>query len=137
MNADVAAKLAAALRSGDYTQGGRGRMSEGEQPGTHEFAGVLCLLAVKAEVIPPPTFRREGDDIVWLYKGNAGDDALPSCINIPDAVLKWAGMSLHIGDPLVIKGEYHTWTGHTDAGVTFAEFADALKARPTEEATAA
>ena len=100
-------------------------MSEGEKPGTHEVTGVLCMLAVEAGVIQPPTLLRVGDDITWMYRGDGDDYA--SCIAIPLAVLRWAGMELGIGDVLAIDGICRTWTGHMDAGVRFGAFADALE----------
>jgi hypothetical protein len=123
------AALVAALRSGEYVQGGRGFMSEGEDPGTHEPAGVLCLLFAKAGIIPPPTRQRVGKDITWLYRGHDGE--MPSCMSIPEKVLIAAGMSVSLGDPLVINGSYHSWAIHAANKVSFADFANALEMSPS------
>lgn len=145
---EVGTLLVAALRSGKYKQGYHGRLGWGmhvseegaERPAEWEAAGVLCDVAVKKDVIDPPTKVTFRDEVTWLYRSR-GDDAVPSCISIPDAVLEWADMRLSIGDPLVINGMYRTWAGHADNRVPFLIFADALEAvaqpltTPTEEAT--
>lgn len=135
MNATEGADLVAALRSGDFPECKTGRLASGvrtneagmEEPAEYEPGAVLCHLAIKAGVIVPPTrVVVLGDPVTWLYRGRKDDP--PSCISIPRPVMDWSGLELEIGDAFTIRGQWRTWVGHVDNGVSHADFADALEA---------
>lgn len=78
---EVRQKWTAALRSGDYVQGKRFLHKK------DEFCclGVLCELAVKEGVIPPPVQEED----YYLYDGRTG--------RLPWPVRDWAGLSSDAG----------------------------------------
>jgi hypothetical protein len=79
MNPEVKAQWTAALRSGEYAQG-RSQLSKN---GEYCCLGVLCDLAVKAEVIPAPVRSDDMDDVY----GTEGND-----LYLPAEVMEWAGI---------------------------------------------
>jgi len=77
MNPEVKAQWTAALRSGEYEQGHNALANSGR----YCCLGVLCELAVKAEVIPAPVEGHDGD---MEY----GDEA--ESLFLPPKVAEWA-----------------------------------------------
>ena len=91
----VVSKWVEALRSGDYKQG-KEWLHQKNDKGQDRYCclGVLCDLAVKAKIIPPPT----EDDKVFSYRK---EDA-----HLPPIVKKWVGLKtasgdFHVGSSLV------------------------------------
>ncbi len=90
LNRDVIAKWVAALKSGEYKQAKRTLQRTAPHP-YEEYAeysavgfcclGVLCDLAVKAEVIPPPVITR-----------NCEAEYATSSAFLPREVAEWAGL---------------------------------------------
>ena len=82
MNADIKKLWVEALRSGKYEQG-MARLHRAS--GAFCCLGVLCDLAVKAEVIPPPSRAYCGAaDEHYIYDGSAA--------YLPDSVATWAAL---------------------------------------------
>lgn len=71
-----------ALRSDEYRQG-RSHLQEGDR---FCCLGVLCDLAVRAGVLPPPTEGLPG----IMHYGRPGDR---NAVALPGSVLLWAGLS--------------------------------------------
>jgi hypothetical protein len=126
MNADIKAQWTAALRSGEYVQGHGYLNADGKLC----CLGVLCELAVKAEVIESTI--SEHDSIITY--GDKEMDVLPP------AVREWAGLpdSNRYGNPnnpTVIKdddeislAELNDGEGHAERKHTFEEIADLIDA---------
>jgi hypothetical protein len=109
MNPEVRARWCAALRSGEYKQsGGYLRSVAG-----YCCLGVLCDLAVKAKVIPPPAdwaghWRFDGDNHF-----------------LPGSVVTWAGLAA-IDPAAGTDGSREYLSKANDDGCTFAEIADLI-----------
>jgi hypothetical protein len=84
MNQEIKTQWTEALRSGDYPQ------DQGDLRNSHGFCclGVLCDLAVKANVIPEPETPQNG---VYVYAGKVS--------YLPFDVIQWA--ELDGSNPLV------------------------------------
>jgi hypothetical protein len=143
VNADVKAKWLAALRSGEYkqTQGVLAHtfFSEGENGEVTGYCclGVLCDLAVKDGVIPPPVKDYGGD---WKYGAfdrvlyDEGDykEYDTSETGLPMTVREWAGLDVSDEDPKWTdptpdEPSNYTLAGANDSGKTFAEIADIIE----------
>ena len=113
MNVDIAKLWCAALRDPTARQG---QLQLGALDGSRCCLGVLCDLAVAAEVITVGT----SDECV-VYDGQT--------LSLPKAVLVWAGIRS-------CKGQYGFWErniprtlmGDNDAGRTFGEIATIIEA---------
>lgn len=123
MNAEIQARWAAALRSGEYTQGQRG-LRVGDE---HCCLGVLCDLYAKDH--PGAEWKREygfdGKDY-FSAPGNWGSTTYP-----PIPVLRWAGLpemewAVFVPDPRT-PGKRANLANLNDEGVTFAEIADIVE----------
>ena len=124
MNSEVKGQWTAALRSGEYEQGSGVLRTIGN---TYCCLGVLCELAVKANVIPVPvisgesySYGPEGDRESWF---------------LPAPVKAWAG--IEASDPAVPNSEVDsdadvddviTLSRMNDRGDTFGQIADAIDA---------
>jgi hypothetical protein len=102
----------AALRSGEYTQGD-GYLTD--HLGHDCCLGVLCKLAVKAEIIQPAELSRNGT--CYLY-GNDNDTYY-----LPEQVQNWAGLN---SENPHITGQNHLATLNDD-GNDFDQIADAIE----------
>ena len=123
MKSDVKEAWLEALRSGEYEQG-RGVLQNSE--GKFCCLGVLCDLAVKAGVIPPP--ETDEDPGVYHY-GKDRDFALP-----PNEVLAWAGLE-QASPGVTVEGTGDGWPNelislNDDEDYTFAEIAAVIEAQP-------
>lgn len=93
MNPEIKGKWLEALRSGRYQQGTRMlRYRPSKNVETEEYCclGVLCDLAVAAEVIPAP--EELGLNGVTYAYGPDGDVSL-----LPEPVMLWAGLETRLG----------------------------------------
>jgi hypothetical protein len=94
MNAEIKAQWIAALRGDGYQQA----RSYLRTPDGYCCLGVLCELAVKAEVIPAPVFN-EGYGFNSRYEyGTEKDEIL-----LPEEVRVWAGLGS--ANPMVDPGK--------------------------------
>ena len=129
MRKDIADRLVAALRSGEYKQG-QGRLCRAIADGSRSFCclGVLTDLAVKEGVLPDGK-RAELDPYALKYGKCAASAYLPS------EVQEWAGMQ-SIGGRL--PKAVHAWDDEgkatleelahfNDAGYTFEQTADIIE----------
>lgn len=121
MNPEVKAKWVAALRSGRYEQDTNWLHPAG---GGYCCLGVLCEVAVKEGVIPPPTLI-EGES-AWDY------DEVASSYP-PPRVLDWAGLTQITTVDYGVTNEGFTHTEeltvlNDDDMLTFEQIADAIEA---------
>lgn len=149
MNPEVKALWLAALRSGEYQQ------DVGFLKTEHGFCplGVLCEIAVKNGVIDAPVEARNEDGLmVWWYGGDGdghgmggvGGDLGKLCGELPESVMRWAGLESSVGYPPrddavstganILGGDRpsETWSlveWNDDAGATFVEIADIVEAK--------
>lgn len=114
----VRAKWVEALRSGDYKQG-QNRLNTS---GRLCCLGVLCELAVEAQVIPPPRESMDSSTKGLIY----GPDHDASRFSLPNAVVKWAGLDRTDPRP-VGDGRQRSLSQLNDGGKTFAEIADLIE----------
>ena len=104
MDTTIKAAWVAALRSGEYTQGFQTlSKKKNSEPACHCVLGVLCELALKADValVKAVSFlshHERGETTFFSYDG--GEQVLPV------AVQQWAGLSK--GDPKVQAQNYKT-----------------------------
>ena len=122
MNPEIKAQWVAALRSGEYPQG-KGALRRTIQS-EEKFCclGVLCELAVKAEVTPAPVIGNPRSSLSpWQYEDrNWGA--------LPPSVRAWAG--LLSADPIVIVTsgrEQNLSQCNDDLHLTFAQIADMVE----------
>lgn len=124
MNPEVKALWTGALRSGEYIQGVHG-LHLGNPDGTARFCclGVLCKLAVDAEVIPEPV-RLVNSDPETPFEFRYG--ALGAVSYLPFEVMEWAG----VNGP---DGAFHdgpvssSLARLNDTGSSFTEIADLIE----------
>lgn len=109
MRADVKAQWVAALRSGEYQQGGGNLYNTSDN--THCCLGVLCELAVQAGIIQPKAVTDSGSYF-------AGDSSI-----LPSAVQDWA--ALDSPDPDDCQGR--TLSDMNDSDVSFIEIAGVIE----------
>lgn len=120
-----------ALRSGEYTQGKEYLKTS---TGNYCCLGVLCDLAVKAEVIPEPILPVYSQS--WVF----GDPEMASewdDIGLPLAVQAWAGLQqtspdIHSGTEKEIMPEITRYSVHLselndEYGWTFEQIADMIE----------
>ena len=112
---DNAKALIAALRSGEYKQG-KGALARRYVDGWHYCVlGVGCEVYIRAgnplEARSLPSGRR----LLRLYGGSPG--------RLPKAVARWLGLDRWLASNL---------SNLNDRGLTFAEIADIIEARPEE-----
>ncbi len=130
MNRDVKALWLHALRSGDYKQGKdalkrvRVAGATGETQAQYCCLGVLCELAVKADVIPDSRSSNSSGD--WHY----GDPAkeYTSWSRLPKSVMDWAGLTEP--DPkirLALSDEPAPLSRINDFGSSFETIADLIE----------
>lgn len=129
VNVEVIEKWVEALESGDYKQG-KGYLNapkvasgpfENKTDRLFCCLGVLCELAVAAEVIPP------GADVENAYQGAfMYGEHLLGC-SLPNEVQRWAGFSG--SDPLVRHSlsAPDSLAGMNDSGVKFPEIAQVIR----------
>lgn len=146
MNLDVAAKLVAALRSGNYTQGKHYLKIKGECGTRHCLAGVLC------EVLEVPWTPKHGQPHVYL-EGDAPSphstwvfyrDCVPSeeVRHAAGVRRNWKVPSFLVvparieaarrADPEVFCEDPLDWFALNDYGMTFAELADFIEENAEE-----
>ncbi len=109
MNSQIRSDWCSALRSGEYSQ------SRYQLRDDRGFCclGVLCELAVKAEVIPPANSR-------GFYENE--------CSFLPEKVSTWAGLETTVA---VVDqcGWLVLLSSLNDGGMTFGEIADLIEAQ--------
>ena len=121
MDAQVKAGWVAALRSGEYEQGtGSLRNSCGK----YCCLGVLCELAVKAGIIPPPELILDSGNYAYGEEKNVG--------YLPFKVRAWAGLdSMNpavCGPSGAVYGDgRYGLAGHNDMGESFNQIADLIE----------
>lgn len=109
-----------ALRSGKYKQVQNSLTSVDQKTGEilgHCCLGVLCELAVKAKVIPPP---RAGSDNLYYD----GENAI-----LTDAVRDWAGLKTSTGR---FNGGDSALTVSNDEGKSFKQIARIIEQKAKE-----
>lgn len=111
MNREVKKKWIAALLSRKYKQG-RHALRVGDR---YCCLGVLCELAVEAEVISPP--------VKWNSR-YAYDNRAEL---LPEAVQEWAGLYAGYGANLTIHGKLTDLITHNDSGRRFTTIAKAIQ----------
>lgn len=112
MNPDIKAQWLQALRSGEYQQG-KGFLRRIDN--SYCCLGVLCDLAVKAEIIRTPLLKASG--AMYGY-GDGG-----SAAGLPDVVRDWAGLKSRL--PVAGQRELHDLNDR--AGFSFAQIADLIE----------
>lgn len=118
MNPEVKTLWVNALRSGDYEQGThvlRRNATEAETISEYCCLGVLCELAVKANIIPEA--RYDG----FYYTYGVTDDKHSAYL--PRIVMRWAGLN----DENPVCGTDNLVTLN-DGGYSFEQIADAIEA---------
>ena len=116
---EVRKKWVEALRSGEYKQG-RGALNK-----DNKFCclGVLCDLAVKEGVIPPPT----KGTISPYYLYGTGDHKVSGVL--PQEVMDWVGARSGAGE--FWEPRYRTLAGINDSDdSTFEEIASIIESEP-------
>jgi hypothetical protein len=121
MNLEIKEQWLTALRSGEYRQVG-GRLT-GIDNKSFCCLGVLCDLAVKADIILPPTLDEFDNHVFGTYMGK-GDDY--SWSSLPNAVQVWADLA-HIGPDPYIHSENASLAELNDSGRDFSEIADIIE----------
>jgi len=129
MRKDIADRLIAALRSGEYKQG-QGRLCRAIADGSRSFCclGVLTDLAVKEGVLPDGKWVEL--DLYALRYGKCAASAY-----LPSEVQEWSGMQSIAGN---LPKAVHVWRddsgemltsldGFNDAGYTFDQIADIIE----------
>ena len=139
LHPEVKEKWLTALRSGDYTQGRHYLATEREDGSGFDFCclGVLCDIAVKEGVIPPPVTTLVEDG---RGQGFPGIDSSLETRVLPYPVIKWAGLDLN--NPWYVARHEEctlpgcdctglvtreTLAGENDKGATFSEIADLIE----------
>lgn len=133
MNRDVGRAWIAALRSGEFTQGRHAlatRLPGGidvpdDAPPRYGYCclGVLCELALRAEVLLPVVETQDGRR---TYDGEMN--------YLPLAVIEWAGLGSH--DPVVSYGDDDGWRlsdVNDRVNSTFTEIADVIEAQLADD----
>ncbi len=110
MDSEIKAQWVAALRSGEYQQGG-GSLHNPEN-NTHCCLGVLCELAVQAGVIA----AKEPQVSISLFAGRSA--------SLPPEVVSWA--SVDSSDPCDHTGR--SLSDMNDSDVSFIQIADLIEA---------
>jgi hypothetical protein len=123
VNPDVKAKWLEALRSGDYTQG-TGKLAgpdvENGEP-SYCCLGVLCDVAVKEGVIPPPYQEMMPQGRYYLRFVDEGG-------YLPTLVMKWAELA-SVNPTIGRNGDYRRQVSSwNDSGTPFSEIADMIEA---------
>lgn len=115
MNAKIKTRWIKALRSGKYMQGQNllHQTESGQKEHRYCCLGVLCELAVKSNIIPPPRIWRS-EPSVYNYSGNTGA--------LPFKVKYWSRLSERDAVGLA---------GMNDSGASFKEIARYIERRKT------
>ena len=135
MRSDIAKRWAGELRSGKYAQGTdvlKSAVAAADSEIEYCCLGVLCEMAVKDRVIPPPVIQ----DRYRSELGTPGRNTWAFCdgneevfSELPQKVLDWAEMldsSGYLQDPLgTTAGE--SLSVMNDNGCTFTEIADTIE----------
>ncbi len=112
VNPDIKKLWVDALRSGEYPQG-RYSLSKN---GRYCCLGVLCDLAVKADVVPHPTPDEYG------YARYSGQKS-----GLPDEVIDWAGLRHNSRPDRVMTASGETLSVLNDGWSSFSEIADIIE----------
>lgn len=124
MDQEIKRQWVAALRSGDYKQG-NGALRERHGDGvsdTYCCLGVLCDIAVKADVISQPDLgeaEEPGYTEHFYLHGYLGAQSY-----LPDEVVAWAGLPSENPD---IEGDAATLSELNDEGASFDDIADLIE----------
>lgn len=113
MDERVKADWVAALRSGEYAQG-FGALNKN---GKYCCLGVLCELAVKEGILPPPV---EGPVSTFGY------GRVPNRTTLPGEVLVWTGLGLAVNNPTP-HGTSRSLAEMNDRGASFSDIADVIE----------
>ncbi len=121
MNPEIKARWVEALRSGEFQQGHQALHRAADKVGPERFCclGVLCTLAVRADVLPPPQLVEENE----LYQ--YGDGSQWEKAFLPQKVVDWAGLNSY--SPYVGAGYDQALSVLNDQGTAFAEIADLIE----------
>lgn len=126
MRHDVAEMWTEALRSGKYRQG-HGTLAVPDNEGAVQYCclGVLCDLAVKEGVIPPPRA-----DFAGYLNFATPTREVESCV-LPPEVQVWAGLKSDDGQvpDAAPYSEDGSLLGMNDSGATFEEIAAVIERR--------
>lgn len=124
IGAEIVAEWIEKLRSGEFKQG-QHRLRTGDPNNTKDnkycCLGVLCELAVSAEVIPPPTY--DSDQFQFQYT----DDCTAY---LPVDVMEWVGISSRHGTYHLEFGTRDDLTNKNDQGASFSQIADIIESNP-------
>lgn len=126
MNQEIKTLWTQALRSGEYEQGTRALRTRSQGIEKHCCLGVLCDLAVEADVLPAPKLNSDGGE--YEYQ-NGSDPAYtwPEKGVLPTSVVTWAGLQVS-NPPVTCNGELESLATVNDNGYTFDEIADMIDA---------
>lgn len=132
MNPEIKTQWVAALRSGEYRQG-TGELHALHEDGSESFCclGVLCDLAVKAHVIPEPTYREfSGAPRRGNYRyGDSNDETKFG--ELPETVMTWAEIETLMGSEIEQKSlghfGYENLAAANDDGMSFEGIAGAIE----------
>ena len=136
MNQEIKVKWTTALRSGNYIQGHKSlRRRNPDGKDTHCCLGVLCDLAVAANVLPAPELV--GGEYEYQNKRMNGEYTLPEAGVLPSQVMQWAGLTEPNPPVIVTPGPLPdgkivgesgmvTLAELNDHGVDFNQIADAI-----------
>lgn len=126
MNQEVKELWVAALRSGDYAQGKNLLHEEqtDENPDQYCCLGVLCAIAVKNGVIPPPKKNGADEDRKWFAYGT--EDERNSAF-LPRAVQEWSGMESDNGEFWSDVLDRDSLVRLNDDGIPFTDIATVIE----------
>lgn len=115
MNPEVKAKIVAALRSGEYTQG---------KYLLRRLDNCFCVMGVVCDLY----LKEKG--LEWEVQAGVARYEFKTYYNVvPLEVKEWAGFDSEGGNIVEINGSRLRLYEHNDSGRTFAEIADAIEAQ--------
>lgn len=124
MNPIIKEKWLSALRSGNYKQGKR--CLHNKDTDTYCCLGVLCDIAVKEKVIPPPIEYVHGESALDSY---GKSDEIDSAFLLPESIVKWSGIPRggFIMNPANKQVVMYELTSMNDNGIPFKKIADIIE----------
>ena len=126
MNQEIKKLWVAALRSGNYVQGKNALCQESPEGPHFCCLGVLCDLAVAADVTEQSLTEDKGNTVRAYREDLTLPNTVPATAVLPHSVVMWA--NLNSAHPMVLADGYeHGLAQLNDSGSTFSEIADLIE----------